>query len=146
MHYNFNKDLQDGQRAEREAIEKLQIHFPEISDFRQSNTKHYDIEGLMDGQPITFEVKNDLMAHQTGNVAIEYECRGKASGLATTTAIFWIYKFDNTFFLFETKVLRKRLFAEKKYFRKVTGGDKGSFTKMYLVKVVEFRTWGMELD
>lgn len=146
MHYNFNKDLQDGQRAEREAIEKLQIHFPEISDFRQSNTKDFDIEGIVDGQPITFEVKNDLMAHQTGNVAIEYECRGKTSGLAVTTANFWIYKFDNTFFLFETNILRERLFAEKKYFRKVTGGDEGSFTKMYLVKAVEFRTWGMELE
>ncbi len=146
MHYNFKKDLQDGQRAEREAIEKLQVHFPEISDFQQSNTKYHDIEGVIDGQPITFEVKNDLMACQTGNVAIEYASRGKASGLTTTTANFWIYKFDNTFFLFETKILRERLFTEKKYFRKVTGGDEGSFTKMYLVKVVEFRTWGIELD
>jgi len=146
MHYNFNKDLQDGHRAELEAIEKLQTHFPEISNFQQCNTKDYDIKGLVDGQSITFEVKNDLMAHQTGNIAIEYECRGKDSGLKTSTANFWIYKFDNTFFLFETEILRERLFAENKYFRKVTGGDKGSFTKMFLVKVIEFREWGMELD
>jgi len=146
MYYNFKKDLQDGQQAEREAIERLQIHFPEVSDFRQSTTKGYDIEGNFDEQRITFEVKNDLMAHQTGNIAIEYACRGKASGLITTTANFWIYKFDNTFFLFETAVLREQLFIEKAYFREVTGGDEGSFTKMYLVKVVEFRKWGTELD
>jgi len=38
MHYDFKKDLQDGQLAEREAIETLQVHFPEISDFEQSDT------------------------------------------------------------------------------------------------------------
>lgn len=145
MHYNFKKDLADGQLAEREAIEKLQTHFPEISDFRQSDTKGYDIEGVFDSQRITFEVKNDLMAHKTGNVAIEYECRGKPSGLTTTTADHWIYKFNNSFFLFKTEVLRQHLFTDKLYFREVTGGDAGSFTKMYLVKVVEFRKWGMEL-
>lgn len=145
MHYNFKKDLQDGQLAEREAIEKLQVHFPEISDFRQSDTKGYDIEAMLDGQRITFEVKNDLMAHKTGNVAIEYECRGRASGLATSTADYWIYKFDSTFFLFKTIILRQHLFEDKLYFREVTGGDPGSYTKMYLVKVAEFRKWGMEL-
>ncbi len=145
MHYNFKRDLQDGQLAEREAIERLQVHFPEISDFKQSTTKGYDIEAILDGQRITFEVKNDLMAHKTGNVAIEYECRGQSSGLATSTADYWIYKFDNTFFLFKTVLLRQYLFEDKLYFREVTGGDPGSYTKMYLVKVVEFRKWGMEL-
>jgi len=145
MHYDFKKDLQDGQLAERQAIEKLELHFPEISGFRQSNTKEYDIEGILDGQPVTFEVKNDLMAHKTGNVAIEYECRGKASGLRTTQADYWIYKFDNSFFLFRTDMLRRQLFDEKNYFRLVTGGDVGSNTKMYLVKVNALRTWGMEL-
>ena len=145
MHYDFKKDLQDGQLAEREAIEKLQVHFPEISDFEQSDTKNYDIKGILDGSPITFEVKNDLMAHKTGNVAIEYKCRGKASGLSTSKADYWIYKFDNTFFLFKTETLRQRLFIEKAYFRPVTGGDVGSNTKMYLVKVTELRKWGMKL-
>jgi len=145
MHYDFKKDLQDGQLAEREAIEKLQVHFPEISDFKQSDTKDYDIQGILDGQPVTFEVKNDLMAHKTGNVAIEYKCRGKASGLSTSKADYWIYKFDNTFFLFKTDTLRQQLFDKKNYFRLVTGGDIGSNTKMYLVKVKALRTWGMEL-
>jgi len=69
MHYNFKQDLQDGQRAEREAIGKLQIHFPEISGFRQCDTKDFDIEGVMDGQLITFEVKNGQ------SLRLDHNCR-----------------------------------------------------------------------
>jgi hypothetical protein len=37
------------------------------------------------------EVKTDQMAGQTGNVYIEYECRGRQSGIATTKAEFWAW-------------------------------------------------------
>ena len=39
-------------------------------------------EIFKDGKLI--EVKSDRLAHKTGNVYIEYECRGKPSGIATT--------------------------------------------------------------
>jgi hypothetical protein len=36
------------------------------------------------------EVKFDFGAHRTGNVYIEYMSRGKLSGIATTTANYWL--------------------------------------------------------
>ncbi len=44
------------------------------------------------------EVKTDRMTHKTGNVFIEYESRGKPSGIATTDADYWVYKIDEVGF------------------------------------------------
>jgi len=38
----------------------------------------------------TIEVKFDFGTHRTGNFYIEYESRGKPSGLATSQASFWV--------------------------------------------------------
>lgn len=144
MHYNFNKDLIDGKAAELEVAQRLiaRLNLTE-GDIEHSSSKGYDLKIISKGW--TFEVKNDLMAHQTGNIAIEYECRGKPTALAATTAEFWVYKFAGQFFAFKTETLKRKIFEEKQYFKAVTGGDAGSNTKMYLVKVVEFVKWGKEI-
>ncbi len=143
-HYNFNKDLLDGKAAELEVAQRLMalLGIP-AEDIEHSSSKGYDLKIISKGW--TFEVKNDLMAHQTGNVAIEYECRGKATALAVTTAEFWVYKFAGQFFAFKTATLKRKLFEEKQFFKAVTGGDAGSNTKMWLVKVADFKSWGKEI-
>ncbi|MCC6723641.1 MAG: hypothetical protein IT258_03975 [Saprospiraceae bacterium] len=143
-HYNFKKDLVDGQAAELEVAQRLmaRLGIP-ADDIEHSTSKGYDLKIISKGW--TFEVKNDLMAHQTGNVAIEYESRGKPTALAATTAEFWVYKFAGQFFAFRTETLKRKIFEEKQYFKAVTGGDAGSNTKMYLVKVEELKKWGKEI-
>ena len=143
-YYNFEKDLADGQAAEREVAQRLitRLGIP-ADDIEQSSSKGYDLKILSKGW--TFEVKNDLMAERTGNVAVEFECRGKATALASTTAEFWVYKFSGSFFAFRTETLKRKLFEEKGYFREVVGGDAGSNTRMYLVKVAVFKSWGKEI-
>ena len=37
------------------------------------------------------EVKRDFIAGRTKNLAIEYECRGFPSGIATTQADWWVF-------------------------------------------------------
>lgn len=144
MHYNFKKDLADGQAAELEVKQRLMARL-DISedDFEHSKSKGYDLKVLSKGW--TFEVKNDLMAERTGNVAIEFESRGKPTALAVSTADFWVYKFAGSFFAFRTEVLRKKMFEEKLYFREVVGGDEGSNTRMFLIKVTAFKSWGKEI-
>ena len=44
--------------------------------------------GILSG---TLEVKTDRLAYRSGNLFVEYECRGKASGLAATTADWWAF-------------------------------------------------------
>jgi hypothetical protein len=144
MHYNFNKDLLDGQAAEFEVAQRLIARLGiTAEDVEHSTSKGYDLKIISKGW--TFEVKNDLMAHQTGNVAIEYESRGKATALAVTTAEFWVYKFAGSFYAFRTETLKKKIFEEKLYFKAVTGGDAGSNTRMYLVKVEVLKSWGKEI-
>lgn len=37
------------------------------------------------------EVKTDFKAYKTGNVYVEYESRGKSSGIATSEAEYWAF-------------------------------------------------------
>lgn len=46
--------------------------------------------GLLTGGD-SIECKRDFKAHKTGNVYVEYECRNKPSGIATTQAEYWVF-------------------------------------------------------
>jgi hypothetical protein len=37
------------------------------------------------------EVKTDRLAHVTGNIAVEFRCYGKNSGISTTEADYWAF-------------------------------------------------------
>lgn len=68
------------------------------------------IEGFTDG---TIEVKNDRQAAQTGNIWIEYECRGRDgvwrdSGIRSTRATYWALVLGGTVIIgIPTDVLRR---------------------------------------
>jgi len=56
------------------------------------------------------EVKRDRQTQKTGNVYIEYESRGKASGIATTKADKWAYILqDGCILIVNTELLKKAL-------------------------------------
>jgi hypothetical protein len=68
---------------------------------KHSNSFYYDLdfgekaedwvkELLSDGRKV--EVKFDRMAHLTGNLFVEVYSRGKASGISTTKANYWIFR------------------------------------------------------
>jgi len=70
---------------------------------KHSNSFYYDLDFgekaedwinqlFSDGKKI--EVKYDRMAHKSGNVYVEYQSRGKKSGIATTQANYWIFIID----------------------------------------------------
>ena len=84
-----------------------------------NNNFKFDLEfGQLDGETWfheimtnkTIEVKCDRMTTQTGNVYIEYESRGKPSGIATSQADYWVYKFDEeSAIVFKTNALKDKL-------------------------------------
>ncbi|MDB4558168.1 hypothetical protein N9Z89_00645 [Akkermansiaceae bacterium] len=45
----------------------------------------------------TLEVKTDSWIARTQNIAVEYESRGKPSGIATTEADYWVFVFDGRY-------------------------------------------------
>ena len=72
------------------------------------------------------EVKSDRLIHKTGNLFIEYRSRDKPSGLATTTANYWIYRMDmlDTAIILPTNLLKKvcRVYYKNNEF-KIKVGD-----------------------
>jgi hypothetical protein len=81
------------------------------------------------------EVKNDRMIHKTGNLFIEYESRDKPSGLATTTADYWIYRMSelDSSLILPTKALKEvcRVYFKQNIFIK-NGGDNNT-SKGFLI-------------
>ncbi len=111
------------------------------SDFR------YDLEyGIVEGESwfhnivsnSKFEVKSDRMSQKTGNVYIEYESRGKASGIRTTQADYWVYKIsEKQAIVIETEELKikiQQLVKEGKARMGVKGGDNNT-SLGFLIKI-----------
>ena len=88
------------------------------------------------------EVKSERgMWLQTGNIAIEYECYRKPSGINATNSDYWFHNLcvgDEVFatLVFETKMLKKIINASinENQVRSVSGGDHNA-SKMYLINI-----------
>ena len=112
------------------------------SDFK------YDLKyGVLDGETwlhnlltnSTVEVKSDRMAHITGNIFIEFKCRGKLSGISTSQADFYCYKFGDTqAILIGTKELKELLkLLHKNGKAKVIKGGDNNLSEGLLVKITD---------
>ena len=73
------------------------------------------------------EVKRDRQTKQTGNVYIEYQSRGKPSGIKTTKADKWAYILqDGCILIVDTELLKKALrylIKAKLCVKDMPGGD-----------------------
>lgn len=87
------------------------------------------------------EVKTDYRCHETGNLAVEFECRGRPSGIQTTRAKWWAFVLANGHYngkrviLLETEELKNMILDCDT----ATGGDNHA-SKMKLLplkKVLE---------
>jgi len=90
-------------------------------DLKVGQIKEEELGKILSDRRI--EVKYDLQALDTGNVYVEYESRGKRSGISTSEAEFYCFAFGETFHLIETKLLKSRC---RKYIntkRDKRGGD-----------------------
>ena len=65
----------------------------------------------------TVEVKYDLKALETGNIYVEYQSRGKPSGISTSEADYYCFAFGDTYHLISTTDLKTRC-------RKYLGSDR----------------------
>ncbi len=78
----------------------------------------------------------------TGNIVIEYESRGKPSGIITTEADYWLHNCaigDNIVFSLLLKVSTLRQYIAKQNPRSVRGGDDMT-SKLYLIKLTDLVT------
>lgn len=68
---------------------------------RHNNDNKYDIEFKKDNKSVFVEVKQDFSCFRTGNVGVEYSCRGKPSGISVSKADFYIYKIHQNYLFTE---------------------------------------------
>jgi len=80
----------------------------QYGDFRQG-----EVAKLLAGKKIEF--KADKIAYKSGNLCIEYKCRGKPSGLAVTKADLWLFVIDKTGTFIGIKTKRLKELARKAY-------------------------------
>ena len=84
------------------------------------------------------EVKTDFIAHETGRIAIEFESRGKPSGIAVTKADHWVLHIPNKCtIIVETNRLKE---LAREYYRSrgfILGGDKMT-SKLILIPIRAF--------
>ena len=72
----------------------------------------------------SFEViKTDLRAGSSGNIFIEFESRGKPSGIATTEADYWTIHIDGVWITLKTETLKRKARMIYKLFGTTMGGD-----------------------
>ena len=108
----FDLDLQYGQVFERKVADMLQ------------NSK--------------IEVKTERdMWKSTGNIVVEFESRGRPSGIASTEADYWFHNLaigDDIVMtlVFPTKILRN--YIVKNNPRMIRGGDNNT-SRLYLIKL-----------
>jgi hypothetical protein len=96
-------------------------------------------------QDMKIEVKTDLIAHKTGNIAIEYQCRGKPSGIAVTHADYYAYVIPNapisgSILLMPVHKLKEICRLYYNLGRIVNGGDE-NLSKMVLIPIEKLLTY-----
>uniref|UniRef100_A0A6M3IFU8 Uncharacterized protein n=1 Tax=viral metagenome TaxID=1070528 RepID=A0A6M3IFU8_9ZZZZ len=129
MVLNFVRDLADGHGFEDEILAFIHLKHPSATRVL-GNFKGYDIE--VPSLKHRIECKFDRMSERTGNIAVEFECSGKPSGINNTKATHWIHKYhhDGKWLLAIARVSVFKQLCEGQ--RVVKGGDNYS-AKMYLV-------------
>lgn len=144
-HYNFVKDLNEGKAGEAVFFQALKtlynaefvsdnntnshdmiLHFPEATPF-----------GVND---VSFEVKTDVYKRDTGNMFVEFECRGKPSGIVVSQAEWFVTNFKHLkeMWCIPTHEL-KALLETNHFYQTENSGDIGSRTRGYLVPRKSFR-------
>lgn len=149
--YNFEDDLGETQVKEKLFVQKMTDRYDTklIGDFGRDYKWDFILKSPKDGSLRKFEMKSDSMAWKTGNFAMEYESRGKPSGVSRTLADYYVYEVErgnlSDYWLISTEEV-KNMIESKFYHRKVVGGDPGSNTKMYLFRLELLEKYGKLLD
>ncbi len=128
----FNDDLKFGNYYELELLKYIDCdsYIKKTGYF-----KEYDIKIYKNNKSVKYEVKADRITYYTKNIAIEYECSNKVSGVITTKAKYYAYfvinpNNDYELYIIPVKKIIKYI-MKNKYKKILTGGDNNK-SKFYL--------------
>jgi len=140
---DFKKDLVLGNLGEEKLVKFLENKGCIFKSF--NNDFKYDVIMVKNSQDVKYEVKTDVKCIpllDTGNLFIEFESRGKPSGISTSQSDWFVtyFKYLNEFWFIKTKKLKK-LIEENNFPIFFGAGDVGSDTHGYLIKRKEFKNY-----
>ena len=140
---NFIKDLKLGNEGEEKVAEYLITKGSKFIDSNKDN--RYDIKMLTNDKEITYEVKTDVFCaplFDTGNIFIEFESRGKSSGVSVTQADWFVtyFLYFGELWFIKSKDL-KHLVKTYDFPKFYNAGDIGSNTHGYLIKRKDFKKY-----
>ena len=81
------------------------------------------------------EVKHDKIAHRSGRVFVEFECRGKPSGITTTQSDFWAFVLITGVVIIISKNRLMTLCNEKYNNGYITLGGDGNNSQGFLIEL-----------
>lgn len=134
--YKFKKDVVYGENGENDVIsymESLGMKFLGKSVGLAS----YDAVMQYNGKIFTYEIKTDIYPIDTGRMIIEFESRGKPSGISVTKADYFCYYYKNLGEVWNIKTSSLRAIVETFYDRvKILNniGDVGSNTRGFAIE------------
>jgi len=139
--YDFKEDLIEGEKGEHAVIKDLESMGAEFISNNKDN--RYDVKMKINGKEIKYEIKTDVYCKpdwDTNNIFIEYECRGKKSGIEVTEAKWFVtyFKYLREIWYIQTETL-KHLLNMNKFHTTEFSGDNGSNTKGYLMPRYRFK-------
>ena len=104
----------------------------------RATRSHYDIEvvwTMIDGGAMVFtiEVKNDVYALKSGNIAVEmYNPKSaKESGLTATKADLWVFMVGDELWIANTQKLKEHVDKNKPFRIIDSGGDNNAYIYLY---------------
>ena len=122
-----------------DSIKKLKESDFSVTKFTKDLSYGKKHEKLVMKSMENFELKTDRMAHKTGNVYVEFQSRGRDSGIRTSKSDTWIFKIvskgDRHLFSIQIPLTRLRKLVSKDY-RVVPGGDNLT-SRGYLVPLTD---------
>lgn len=139
--YNFKSDIRLGESGEKTVLEYL---VSKGAEFVSDNKDYkYDLKVRFKDKEVTYEVKTDVFCRplrDTGNMFIEYNSRGKHSGITVTEADWFVtyYKNLKKMWFIKTSDLKK-IISENQFPFTNYSGDEGSNTCGYLIPRNEFK-------
>jgi hypothetical protein len=150
--YSFRKDIVEGEEGEDFIIDFLTQGWKgQLLEKKKDYTWDFKMEFPSGVQ--TFESKTDVSCippreingkkvagRDTGNIFIEFSCRGKDSGIKVTQADWFVYYFKYLGELWFIKVGDLKRLIDENDFRVGVGGDVGSNSSGHLIPRKKFRS------
>jgi hypothetical protein len=107
-------------------------------EWNEDTKKRSDYDLVIVGEA-TVEIKNDLYAAKSGNVAIEYNNprSGKPSGINITKSDIWCHIIGDEIFVVKTNTLKQFMECEKALRTVKRAGDGNADLKLYTVEHIK---------